>query len=95
MPEITPAHFNALIAAYDPTQNREICRATAADGTPGHPVLLGRRFFENLADCAGDSGARDILRASPEFVFDVKTKGRAATLDLDTPEAWAQWRKSR
>lgn len=91
MPEVTSAHFNALIDAYDPAKQRDICRAYAGD-TPGHPVLFGQRFFESLAGASGDSGGRDILRGSSEYVFKVKTSGRGAVLDLDTPEAWDAWR---
>lgn len=95
MPEVTASHFDALIEAYDPASQHEICRAMAEDGTPGHPVLFGRRFFENLASAAGDSGARHILRDSADFICGVKTKGRGAALDLDTPDAWESWRRSR
>ena len=92
MPEVTSAHADALIAAFDPARGAAICRAADAQGRPGHPVLFGRRFFESLARLAGDEGARDILRANADFVRLVKTQGRGARLDLDTPEAWAAWR---
>jgi molybdenum cofactor cytidylyltransferase len=92
MPEVGPAQVDRLIAAYDPEEGREICRAMAADGTPGHPVLFGRRFFETLAGLTGDRGAREVLREAAEFVTDVPTPGRAAVVDLDTPEDWAAWR---
>jgi molybdenum cofactor cytidylyltransferase len=92
MPEVGPAQVDRLIAAYDPEEGREICRAVAADGTPGHPVLFGRRFFETLAGLTGDRGAREVLREAAEFVTDVPTPGRAAVVDLDTPEDWAAWR---
>ena len=49
MPEVTAGDVDRLIAAFDPEEGREICRAVSADGTPGHPVLFGRRFFEALA----------------------------------------------
>ena len=92
MPEVTPAHYNALIKAYNPAQNHEICRAQTADGTQGHPVLFGRRFFEALGDSAGDSGGKAVVRSSADYVVNVPTKGQGAALDLDTPEAWAAWR---
>ena len=92
MPELTAKHYNQLIEAYDPDTQKEICRAVSEDGTPGHPVLFGRRFFENLALSSGDSGGRDILRNSTEFICHVKTSGRGAALDLDTPQAWQAWR---
>ncbi|MFQ5622058.1 MAG: NTP transferase domain-containing protein [Paracoccaceae bacterium] len=95
MPEIAQGHYDRLMAAFDPAENREICRAVAGDGTRGHPVLFGRRFFESLARLHGDRGARDILADAGEFIVDVATDGPGAAVDLDTPEAWAGWRRQR
>ena len=92
MPEVRAEHVDRLLSAFDPAEGRAICRATDAEGRPGHPVLFGRRFFESLSRLTGDEGAREILRANADFVVDVPTPGRAARLDLDTPEAWAAWR---
>jgi molybdenum cofactor cytidylyltransferase len=92
MPEVGARDIDRLIAAFDPAGGREICRAVAADGTPGHPVLFGRRFFESLAALRGDRGARDLVREGADFVTDVPTPGAAAVTDLDTPEDWAAWR---
>jgi molybdenum cofactor cytidylyltransferase len=92
MPEVTAGHVDRLIAAFDPGEAREICRAVTEAGSPGHPVLFGRRFFESLRGLEGDRGARDLLREAADFVTDVPTPGRGATVDLDTPEAWAAWR---
>ncbi|SMX34545.1 NTP transferase domain-containing protein [Actibacterium lipolyticum] len=91
MPEVTAEHINRLIAAFDPAEDREICRSETADGTPGHPVLFSRRFFENLSDLTGDRGAKDILKQSSELVTSVPTPGQGAVVDLDTPEAWREW----
>ncbi|MEM1343877.1 MAG: molybdopterin-binding/glycosyltransferase family 2 protein [Pseudomonadota bacterium] len=92
MPEIAAPDIDRLIAAFDPEEDRAIVRATAADGTPGHPVLFGRRFFEALTALDGDRGAREVVREHPEFCVEVALPGRAALTDLDTPEAWAAWR---
>jgi molybdenum cofactor cytidylyltransferase len=92
MPEVGARDIDRLIAAFDPAEGRELCRAVTADGTPGHPVLFGRRFFETLAALRGDRGAREVLREAAEFVTDVPTPGRAAAVDLDTPEDWDAWR---
>jgi molybdenum cofactor cytidylyltransferase len=93
MPEVGAADIDRLIAAYDREEGREICRAVTEAGAPGHPVLFGRRFFENLASLAGDTGAREIVRDAAEYVVDVPTRGHGAVVDLDTPEAWADWRR--
>jgi molybdenum cofactor cytidylyltransferase len=92
MPEITGEDVDRLVAAFDPEDGRAIIRAVSADGTGGHPVLFGRRFFEALRGLEGDRGARAILAEHPEFVVDVVLPGLAAQTDLDTPEAWEAWR---
>ncbi len=95
MPEITPSHYNALITAYNPAKNHEICRAQTEGGSKGHPVLFGRRFFEALGDSQGDTGGKAVVQSSADYVLDVPTKGEGARLDLDTPEAWDVWRRDR
>ena len=95
MPEITGADVDQLVAAFDPEEGRAIVRAVGPDGTGGHPVLFGRRFFEALRGLEGDRGARAILDEHPDFVVDVTFAGRAAETDLDTPEAWDRWRSGQ
>ncbi|MEM6548264.1 MAG: molybdopterin-binding/glycosyltransferase family 2 protein [Pseudomonadota bacterium] len=92
MPEVTAQHINRMIAAFDPAEGRAIVRAVAEDGTPGHPVLFSKRFFEGLRGLGGDNGAREILRENADFIVDVPLPGRVAVTDLDTPQDWAAWR---
>ena len=80
----------ARIFAQDPTQP---VRATDCTGRAGHPVILPRHVLPGLAALRGDDGARDILRASPPRLCPLPD--HHATLDLDTPEAWAAWRAHR
>nr|WP_281247973.1 nucleotidyltransferase family protein [Poseidonocella pacifica] len=95
MPEVTAEHHDRLIAAFRPDEQREICRACDEGGFPGHPVLFGARFFEALRALQGDRGAKEILIAHPEYLQEVATPGRGATLDLDSPEDWAAWDAER
>lgn len=95
MPEITAAAIDRLIAAFDPSEGREIVRAMTPSGRAGHPVLFGRRFFEGLIALDGDRGARAILEEHAGFITDVVLDGDAAITDLDTPEAWEAWRAAR
>ncbi|MGE4612100.1 MAG: molybdopterin-binding/glycosyltransferase family 2 protein [Paracoccaceae bacterium] len=94
MPEVNADHFNRLLSAFDAAAGHEICRAMAADGTPGLPVLFGRRFFETLGALTGDRGARDVINEASEFLVNVPTDGMGAVIDLDTPDAWLAWRES-
>ncbi|MEX2520423.1 MAG: nucleotidyltransferase family protein [Paracoccaceae bacterium] len=95
MPEIAAGDIDALIAAYDAEEGREIIRAAASDGAPGNPVLFGRRFFEPLRALEGDEGARGILAAHADLIRLVPLEANAARTDLDTPEDWAGWRAGR
>lgn len=89
LPDLTAEDINNVLQAYDGTH---IIRATAQDGTPGHPVLFPAAFLPAMRHLTGDQGAQDILRANP--VQTVKLPGTRATTDLDTPEAWTAWRAS-
>lgn len=95
MPDVSAVHYNRLIAAFDPSEGRSIARAMAQDGTAGHPVLFGKRFFENLSSLEGDQGAKALIKASKDYLVEVPTPGMGAITDLDTPQAWAAWRAAK
>lgn len=89
MPEIESQDLQHLAAHYHDI-DCPILRASAADGTPGHPVLFPRRYFNALCALSGDVGARAVLANEPVRL--VALPGQRAITDLDTPEAWANWR---
>lgn len=46
----------------------DVVARAAYDGVPGHPVLLGRRWWAEIAETAqGDRGARDWLATRPDL----------------------------
>lgn len=90
MPGIEAGDIVRVIAAFD---GRQVVRAENADGVAGHPVILPARLFDRLGALTGDQGARQVLEG--EQVLRVPLEGDRATLDLDTPEAWARWRALR
>jgi CTP:molybdopterin cytidylyltransferase MocA len=91
LPGIGAEDLRALIAAQA-AEPGAIWQATAADGTPGHPVIWPAALFPALGALAGDGGARAILAAPPALLRRLALPGDRATADLDTPEAWAAWR---
>jgi CTP:molybdopterin cytidylyltransferase MocA len=91
LPEITAEDLHHLIACHR-LRPGAILRATAEDGTPGHPVLFPVWARPELLQMTGDSGARDLLRRHADRVAPVALPGRRAVTDLDTPEDWAAWR---
>jgi nicotine blue oxidoreductase len=64
------------------------CAAAQATyaGRPGHPVLLARRTWDDVAaTAAGDRGARAWLRTHRELVRDVPCDGTGDPRDVDVP----------
>lgn len=56
------------------------------EGRPGHPVLLDRPVWPEVADlAAGDEGARAWLRRFPGRVRPVPCDGTGRPADVDTP----------
>jgi molybdenum cofactor cytidylyltransferase len=90
MPDITAEDLADLFDAQELTSDMPL-RATTEDGAPGHPVILPNRLFAHMALLKGDEGARAILKDHPPRLH--LLPGQRALTDLDTPEAWAAWRK--
>ena len=88
MPRISKAVVNRLIAAFNPVEGRAICVPTW-QGKRGNPVLFARRFFAEMLEVAGDTGARALIGEHAEVVCEVPMDDDAVLLDIDTPEALA------
>lgn len=91
MPDLTADDLRRMIDAHalDPAA---ILRATASDGTAGHPVLFPRDLWADLLHLRGDQGARAVLAQYAGRVSHIALPGFNAVTDLDTPEDWARWR---
>jgi len=86
MPDITTLDMQRLRAGFDGGP----LRAATQDGIPGHPTLLTRELFAEIANLHGDIGARNVLKAHPPRL--IPLPGTRALTDLDTPQDWADWR---
>jgi molybdenum cofactor cytidylyltransferase len=92
MPQVTSKVMNALIAAYCPNRELDVCIPTH-HGQRGNPILIGRRFFSLLTDLQGDIGARQLIRENPNRVVEVPVNHPGILLDIDTPESLSRLRK--
>lgn len=86
MPRVTSAHIEALLAAFDPSDGREVIVPTY-HGQRGNPVLWSSRYFPELQQLAGDSGARSLLEQHADVLCYVPMPDDGVTIDVDTPEA--------
>lgn len=94
LPEITTADLSRMIEVHAKNPG-SILRATSACGEPGHPVIFPAALRKELMGLTGDHGARQVLQAYADQIVTVALPGRHANTDLDTPEDWDKWRKSR
>jgi len=86
MPQVDASLIDQLITAFDPDRGALIVMPTV-EGRRGNPVLWSRRFFPDLMAIEGDVGARHFIGRYSEAVLEVPLEGRAALVDVDTPEA--------
>lgn len=94
MPALEAGDLAALWRAFEAAPPGTILRGCAEDGTAGHPVIFDQAFLPDFAALHGDAGAAPILRQHPDALRCHHLPGTRATLDLDTPEDWARWRRA-
>ena len=95
LPDILTSDIRIVSKRSDKTGNTLIWRGATEDGAPGHPVILARALFPELAALSGDAGAQAVIRRHADRVTLVPLPGQHALHDLDTPEDWASWRAQR
>jgi len=94
MPLISGRHIDRLIAAFNPLEGRAIIVPTRR-GKRGNPVLWSKRFFPEMAELAGDVGAKHLIGEHAELVAEVEMDDDAILVDIDTPEALAALRERK
>jgi CTP:molybdopterin cytidylyltransferase MocA len=81
LPDVTADVIGRVVAA---ATGPDVLVRAAYDGTPGHPVLIGRTHWAGvIATATGDQGARDYLK--PREVVLVECGDLATGRDVDTP----------
>lgn len=88
MPDVSPATFEALIAAFNPVEGRAICLPVIG-GKRGNPTLWGLQFLPELMRLEGDSGARSLFGPHAEWICEVPVDDPGILHDYDTPAALA------
>jgi nicotine blue oxidoreductase len=74
-----------VLARLGEMASPDVVARASYDGVPGHPVLLGRRWWPEIADSAsGDRGARDWL-ATREDLLLVECGDLGSGRDVDAP----------
>jgi molybdenum cofactor cytidylyltransferase len=77
--------LQALCNAFAETLSAGGLCVPTYEGRFGHPVLFGRRYFDELLQLDGEAGGRSILRANDSLIRRVPIDSDAILRDLDTP----------
>ena len=86
MPGLSAAMIGKMVEAVNTSPEGSIVVATN-QGKRGNPVIWPRAYFDALTAISGDTGARHLIGENRENVVEVEL-GEAASLDIDTPEAY-------
>ena len=87
MPGITAEILDKMIASFNRQEGKGIVVPTQG-GKQGNPVLWGRDYFEQFDALTGDKGARALLVANQQDVFELEIDHEAIFMDIDTMEAY-------
>jgi len=94
MPLVAGRDLDRLIAAFNPLEGRAIIVPTRR-GKRGNPVLWSKRFFPEMAELAGDVGAKHLIGEHAELVAEIEMDDDAILVDIDTQEALDALRQRR
>jgi molybdenum cofactor cytidylyltransferase len=86
MPLVTGRMIDRLISLYDADEGRLIVLPTFR-GKQGNPMLWDKRFFPEILEVSGDSGARFLVGRHAESVAEVEMADDGVLRDFDTTES--------
>ncbi len=93
MPGITSSIINDLLYHY--LSSGLQLGAIKMKNRRSHPVIIGRRFYENLHQLKGDVGARDLFITYADHVCLVEPQNHYDDIDIDTFEDYLKFKRSR
>jgi molybdenum cofactor cytidylyltransferase len=89
-PRIQPKVISQVLTAYAEGAGDII--APSYQMRRGHPILIDRRYWNEIFDLPNDGAPRDVINAHPERVHYVKVDNDSVLRDVDTPEDYAEER---
>jgi molybdenum cofactor cytidylyltransferase len=88
MPLVTGRMIDRVLSMHDADEGRLIVQPTY-QGKPGNPMLWDRRFFDEIMQLSGDTGARLLVRQHADSACEIEIGDDAILRDFDTPESLA------
>ncbi len=91
LPLLSCSIIDTILDAFH-ISDKPIC-LPIRNGQKGHPVCLGKLFFNDLMTLEGDLGARNIILNNKDAVNLVEVDEDGCYFDIDTPQDLVQFRK--
>jgi len=87
MPFVQAETIESLLAEYEFRQLKVApIVIPVRHGRRGHPVLFAKEYFAEISALAGDHGAKAVIDAHPDQVFEIEVEDLGVIRDIDTPE---------
>ncbi|QEM83965.1 nucleotidyltransferase family protein [Halomonas binhaiensis] len=92
MPDIASSTLKALCRQSAPDYIIRPVFLSSHSMLPGHPVLFGRDFFNELERLDGDEGGKEIIQRHRDACRQIHVADPGVCRDIDTPQALERWR---
>jgi molybdenum cofactor cytidylyltransferase len=86
MPYLQSGTVQLLLETFDKSPKTEPIVVPVREGSYGHPVIFHHRYFQEITELKGDTGARSVIQAHLEHIIEVPTKDPGIERDIDLPE---------
>jgi molybdenum cofactor cytidylyltransferase len=90
-PRIQPRTINQVMMAYAEGAGRIV--APVYRGQRGHPILIDRRYWQEIMNLPDDGAPRDVIKAHAADVALVEVETDSILADVDTPEQYRDQRR--
>jgi molybdenum cofactor cytidylyltransferase len=86
MPYVTEDMINKLYDEFISSEKN--IAAPVFNGKRGNPVIIGKKYFNQLLENTGDKGARDIIKSNPEDIQWVEIQSHGIFIDIDDENSY-------
>lgn len=83
-PMVDTATIDVLLQSFW-SANKDIC-VPMFQGKRGNPCIFSQKFYRQIMELKGDTGARQLIDANPDRVLSVKIRQPLCFFDIDTEE---------
>jgi molybdenum cofactor cytidylyltransferase len=86
MPYVTEDMINKLYDEFISSEKN--IAAPVFNGKRGNPVIIGKKYFNQLLENTGDKGARDIIKSNPEDIQWIEIQSHGIFIDIDDENSY-------